>query len=219
MSVAEYLTETGNGPFASWMVPDLIPPSGRGAELVFVFESPHRTELRSQTPVAGDSGRNALRYLLSDHKLSDTLGHWVQCRHAIGDYRVAILNVSSVPLQRSAFSGVSVPSLSDPEWALVSRVRRSRSTGPSAMRDTESRQLSLDLLQHLHDRVAAMSIGSRTCVVAAGKFAARFVDNLPHAHGGVALKVPHPSFNQWNQARYASVPDLVDTRARFTLCM
>jgi uracil-DNA glycosylase len=65
VSAIDYLSEDGNGTYARWHVPDLV-PTDSGVELVFVFESPHVDELSTGLPVVGAAGKSALRFLLSD---------------------------------------------------------------------------------------------------------------------------------------------------------
>jgi hypothetical protein len=65
VSAIDYLSVDGNGTYARWHVPDLV-PTDSGVELVFVFESPHVDELSTGLPVVGAAGKSALRFLLSD---------------------------------------------------------------------------------------------------------------------------------------------------------
>src|SRR3569833_2306663 len=55
----------------------------------------------------------------------NSLGEFVKTR---SDLPVEILNVSNVPLQRTAFArDKSEPGLTDDDWAVLGRVRRSKS--------------------------------------------------------------------------------------------
>jgi hypothetical protein len=108
VSAISYLSEDGSGIYARWHVPDLV-PSSRAVELVFVFESPHVDELRTGLPVVGTAGRSALRFLGPGQPKDRSLGHFVQQSHAAGDGRIAILNVSNVPMQETAFIDDEAP--------------------------------------------------------------------------------------------------------------
>ena len=141
MTAIDYLSEDGTGTYGRWHVPDLV-PSNRTVELVFVFESPHVDELRDRLPVAGAAGKSALRFLMSDQPRDLSLGRFVQQSHVAGDQRIAILNVSNVPMQAAAFVDVGAPELEEGEWALIERVRRSRSRSISSMRGAGTRAIS-----------------------------------------------------------------------------
>jgi hypothetical protein len=108
VSAIDYLSEDGSGKYWRWHVPDLV-PSNRAVELVFVFESPHVDELKAGLPVVGAAGKSALRFLLPDQAGDLSLGRFVQQRHAAGDDRIAILNVSNVPMQAAAFLDIEAP--------------------------------------------------------------------------------------------------------------
>lgn len=214
MSVIDYLGEDGSGTYGEWHVPDLV-SSNRPKELVFVFESPHVQELSTGLPVGGAAGKSALRFL-APHQPSDlSLGRFVQQSHAAGDDRIAILNVSNVPMQAVAFVNMEAPKLEQSEWALIERVRRSRARSMSSMRGAGAQAISEVLVDGLRKRLSGVMLDSEGRVVAAGIFAQRvlaaaFPDLTPDP-----LHVPHPSFNQWNRTANQNLPALIDLRRRF----
>lgn len=214
MSAIDYLSEDGSGTYRRWHVPDLVPSNG-AAELVFVFESPHVDELKTRLPVAGAAGKSALRFLLPNQAKDLSLGRFVQQSHAAGDDRIAILNVSNVPMQAAAFVDIEAPDLGEGEWALIERVRRSRARSMSSMRGAGTQAISEVLVDGLRKRLSGVAPGFEGRVVAAGNFAQRvvaaaFPDLTPDP-----LRVPHPSFNQWNRMANQNLPDLVEARHRF----
>jgi hypothetical protein len=214
VSAIDYLSEDSSGAYGRWHVPDLA-PSNRAVELVFVFESPHVDELRMGLPVVGAAGRSALRFLLPDQPKDLSLGRFVQQSHVAGDDRIAILNVSNVPMQAAAFVEVEAPDLGEGEWVLIERVRRSRARSMSSMRGAGTQAISEVLVHGLRKRLSGVAPGFEGRVVAAGTFAQRvvaaaFPDLTPDP-----LHVPHPSFNQWNRMGNQNLPDLIDARHRF----
>jgi hypothetical protein len=214
VSVTEYLRENGSGPYGQWHVPDLV-PSSPSVELVFVFESPHVDELRARVPVAGAAGKSALRFLLPGQPKELSLGRFVQQSHAVGDDRIAILNVSNVPMQQAAFVDSEAPDLEEEEWTLIGKVRKSTARSLSSIRATETRAVSQLLAEGLRHRLAGVATGSQARVVAAGAFAQRMVAAAyPDLRPG-PLRVPHPSFNHWHQMANQDLPDLIATRDRF----
>lgn len=214
MSATEYLSETGSGMYGRCHVPDLVPSSG-GVELVFVFESPHVDELKTKLPVAGAAGKSALRFLSPGQPKELSLGRFVQQSHSVGDNRIAILNVSNVPMQEAAFVDSEAPEIGDCEWTLIERVRRSKARSLASMRGVEARAISELLVKGLRHRISDVAMGSEGRVVAAGTFAQRMVaaaspDLMPRP-----LHVPHPSFSQWHRMANQKLPDLIALRDRF----
>lgn len=214
MSVIDYLREDGNGSHAQWHVPDLVPSNTSDLEVVLVFESPHVKELEAGAPVVGPSGRGALRYLTQDPAATESLGHFVRRGITHGEDRLAILNVSNVPMQAAAFTAMDGPDLSQEEWALVERVRRSTSQSVQSMRRQEDRSAGQALVDRLRDRIRELHLSSECLVVSAGGFARRMTGSVPDI-GGVHLRVPHPSYGQWNRVANQDHPDLVRLRESF----
>jgi hypothetical protein len=214
VSAIDYLNENGSGIYARWHVPDLV-PSDRAVELVFVFESPHVDELRTGLPVVGAAGKSALRFLLPGQPKDRSLGRFVQQSHAAGDDRIAILNVSNVPMQEAAFVDAEAPDLGEAEWTVIEKVRRSRARSLSSMRGTETRAISEVLVDGLRHRLSGVATGSEGRVVAAGTFAQRMVAAAYPDLTPSPLRVPHPSFNQWNRMANQNLTDLIAARDRF----
>lgn len=200
--------------YGRWYVPDLV-PSDRAVELVFVFESPHVDELRTGLPVVGAAGKSALRFLLPGQPKDRSLGRFVQQSHAAGDDRIAILNVSNVPMQEAAFVDAEAPDLGEGEWTLIEKVRRSRARSLSSMRGGGTRAISEVLVDGLRHRLSGVATGSEGRVVAAGTFAQRMVAAAFPDLTPSPLRVPHPSFNQWNRAANQKLTDLISARDRF----
>lgn len=189
--------------------------SSRAAELVFVFESPHVDELKARLPVAGAAGKSALRFLLPGAPKEMSLGRFVHQRHDAGDDRIAIVNVSNVPMQKAAFVDSEPPDLGEGEWTLIKRVRQSTARSVSSMRVAETRAVSEHLVDGLRRRLSRIATGSDGRVVAAGAFAQRMVDAAFPDLRPRPLRVPHPSFNNWHKMANQNLPDLIATRERF----
>lgn len=212
VSAMDYLSEDGSGSYWQWHVPDLVPTDG-GVELAFVFESPHVDELSARVPVVGAAGKSALRYLMPDPPRDLSLGRFVQKRHDAGDHRIAILNVSNVPMQSAAFVDAEKPDLGESEWTLIEKVRRSRARSVSSMRGAQARAVSEALVVGLGKRLSEIAVRPEGRVVSAGAFAQRIVAAaLPDL---TALRVPHPSFNQWHRMANQNLPDLLEARQHF----
>lgn len=214
MNAIEYLGEDGTGRFGRWHVPDLT-PAGSAVELIFVFESPHVDELKARVPVFGAAGKSAIRFLLSDPTLDTSLGRFVQQRHSEGDGRIAVMNVSNVPMQAAAFVNSEAPEVVEEDWARIERVRTSRARTVASMRGDGAREISEVLVRGLRDRLDALTRNSECRLVAAGVFARRMVDAVPDDLIGARLHVPHPSFNQWGRVVNHEQTDLVELRRHY----
>ena len=217
VNVTDYLLEGGSAADRTWHVPDLVPP-GEAAELALVFESPHVEELKARLPVAGAAGRSGLRFLLPHQAKELSLGQFVDQSHQAGHDRVAILNVSNVSMQAAAFVDGDAPDLRQQEWALLEKVRRSTARSVSSMRAHEPRTMTEHLVVGLRDRLSKLAAAEGNRVVAAGIFAQRVVAAASPDLVSDLLKVPHPSFNQWNRLSNQELPSLVEVRHRFRAC-
>ncbi|MFZ2511879.1 MAG: hypothetical protein WAW85_12435 [Gordonia sp. (in: high G+C Gram-positive bacteria)] len=188
---------------------------GAGTELIFIFESPHVEELKARVPVVGASGRDALRFLQRDRTQEGRLGFFVQQQHSAGNGRVAIMNVCNVALQAAAFGDGGAPDLGCEGWALIERVRKSSARSISSMRSGDAKAVAEVIVKGLRDRLEALAAGNDRRVVAAGAFAQGMVAALPDGLIDDPLRVPHPSFNQWNRVTNQELPDMVEMRRLF----
>jgi hypothetical protein len=163
----------------------------------------------------GAAGELLVQYRLLKVGIDSARLTIVQQSHAVGDDRIAILNVSNVPMQQAAFVDSEAPDLEEEEWTLIGKVRRSTARSLSSIRATETRAVSQLLAEGLRHRLAGVVTGSKARVVAAGAFAQRMIAAAyPDLRPG-PLRVPHPSFNHWHQMANQDLPDLIATRDRF----
>lgn len=195
MTIQSYLQETGTGPSAHLFVPDLVGRQGASVDLVLLLESPHIDEVQAKHPLAGRAGREALAFLSETRDSGRSLGEEISQRQRNGDFRVAILNVSRVPLQPQAVTG------SDPlraeDWAQLERLRGSGAKQVGRLRTR--RQYAESLLDNLASRLALLDLGPGTTVAPTGRFAQMFWRSLP-ATPSALLEVPHPARHQWARA-------------------
>lgn len=212
MTVDAYLQETGSGAYADFLVPDLTSGHGSPVDLVLLLESPHGDELHARHPLAGRAGRDALAFLAGNVDAGISLGEEVARRHKRGDFRVAIVNVSQVPLQRQAIT--TATPLDDKQWTAVEGLRRSGAREVQTLRAAR-RQYAECLLSDLDRRVALLGISPTTTVAAAGKFAQMFWRSLSSAPTCALLEVPHPARRQWTRAAGDAAGRLGLLRERF----
>lgn len=201
MTLTEYLQEDGRGGFANYLVRDLVPREGVPTEWLLLVESPHTDELRTGTPLAGGAGQAARNVLTPTGAPPEALGPFVAGRHRLGDYGVAILNVSRVPLQLAAFSHHrSRQEVAHLDWHLLKRVRTNDKDHIDDIADQQVVETSRLLLPSLQLRVSQLDFATRAVVVPAGKFALRHWNSLANQPKVATLPIPHPSNGWWTRA-------------------
>jgi len=89
----------------------------------------------------------------ADSRAGGSLGDFIQRRHAVGDYRIAIMIVSNVPLQEAAFSGGVAPSLSTGEWDTLRKVHASRAAPIGGTQSAEANRIGRFFLLVLQARL------------------------------------------------------------------
>lgn len=194
MSVDDYVTEDGSGPHNHAYVRDLLPPTGVPVKLLLILESPHLEEVVAGTPVVGGAGQSALEYLLGS-ATEGSLGEFVDAMHTAADYRVAVMNVSNVPLQPQAFDDDAGP-LTPEEWKVIGVVRDSTAREVDGTMTPEANRIGTIIRDGLQRRVSRLVFESDAAVVLCGDFVQRFARTLTGLPGA-PLKVSHPSRNLW----------------------
>ncbi|MBW9120783.1 hypothetical protein JNB63_11825 [Microbacterium trichothecenolyticum] len=187
------------GTSSAWHVPDLVPTEPAQIRLLFVLESPHVDELDVGRPVVGGAGKSALRFLQGVNWAGASLGEFVVGKHALRDGRLAVMNVSTIPLQREAFARTAAtPDLSPQEWKWLGvTFRNSRARTVDATGVPPADAIGGMLLDGLQERVDQLGLDAACTIVACGRFAQRYVrqlNGLPRK----PLAVPHPANNQWH---------------------
>lgn len=195
MTVDDYVAEDGRGIYSAAHVPDLVPRGQTDVGLLLVLESPHVEELRAGTPVVGVAGRSALKFLAPSRN-GESLGSFVKSRHAVGDYRIAVMNVSNVPLQKAAFAGRVEPGLVTGDWDALWRVRTSSARTVDGTQSLAANRLGVALLAGLQARFDALTLTPSSSVVAAGGCSHRFTRALTGLQSA-PLEVFHPSYGLW----------------------
>lgn len=204
MSLTQYLEEDGTGTYKQYRVRDLVPTDGSDVELLLVLESPHTDELRNGVPLAGDAGQRALRFLSPNGAPPEALGPYIATRHAAGDTRIALVNASPLPLQRSAFSRHrNPPKLSPHDFELLEVVRSSQTSTIGGLQTLAHRSVNEAILAQLEHRLAALNIAPTALIGFAGKFTHRTWASATIALPGYTVLVPHPSNGWWTRTTKA----------------
>lgn len=205
-----------HGPSSAWHIPDLVPTDPSKIRLLFVLESPHVNEPDSRTPIVGGAGKSALRFLQGTSWTGDSLGGYIAGQHDLGNEELAVMNVSTVPLQQEAFLRTAVaPDMTPQEWRWLGVTwRNSRAKTVDATGFRQADTIGRLLLDRLQDRIDQLALARSCTVVACGRFAQRYVLQLSGLPGR-PLKVPHPANNQWHSKSEPVPKDLVQVRELF----
>lgn len=204
-------------PQSTWHVGDLLHADTRQIRLIFVLESPHSDEIDLGLPVVGQAGKSALRFLQGANWAGESLGRFVADRHVASDARLAIMNVSTVPLQGKAFNGAVIrPDLTRQDWAwLGGTFRKSKARLVDATRDQKISAVGRLLLDSVQERIDQACLDPDCVIVACGRFAQRYVSRLRRLPRTV-LNVPHPAKSQWHPKKKPVPNDLIRARELFT---
>lgn len=212
MDANDYVAEDGSGSNQASHIPDLVSQTGEPVSLLILLESPHVEELEEGRPLVGSAGRSGLEYLLST-KTGGSLGNYVQAQHDVGDWRIAIMNVSNVPLQKKAFARRTPPPLSAAEWEILRRVRTSRAKSVNGTTSALANEVSEKMLIGLQARIDRLKFATDGAFVAAGPCAQRFargLQRLPTA----PVDVHHPSYGNW--IKHPNKTEHVELRGLFS---
>lgn len=183
--------------------------------MLFVLESPHVDERAAGRPVVGDAGTSALKFLQKGAWAGDSLGNFVHDRYVVGDGRLAVMNVSTVPLQGAAFDPAVKPDLTDDDWMWLGETfRGSRAWTVNQTPSAKANAAGQLLLDGLQDRLDRLGMDALCTVVACGRWVQRYARQLT----GLPMKplrVPHPSNNQWHPKKTSVPKELLRVRKLF----
>ena len=90
-----------------------IPQDFSAVKIIFLVESPHKQEVKSRHPLAGTSGHNVTKDLISHHTLRNLLKldnryYNISIGKLVNENKIpwlAIMNVSLLPLEKTAYNG------------------------------------------------------------------------------------------------------------------
>ena len=174
--------------FTEYFVADLL---NEKTQIIFVLESPHTQEVKNHYPVAGKSGKDMSKVLLEDEQLQKLPFGQLIYEEKIPNF--GILNVSNIPLQKSAYKMQKDEIFRDFEL-----IRQN----PSLRKKACALNNTIETLQA--DFKSRLELHKDKKVVLCGGFVQKiFNDLFPHAEFKNIIEVPHPSFNNWSKQKYA----------------
>ncbi|MGK5095024.1 hypothetical protein WDW89_23815 [Deltaproteobacteria bacterium TL4] len=180
--------------FSPYLVKDLV---SEHKTVIFVFESPHTSEVKNGYPLAGNSGKSVtkvLNQLLYNNQLDcdQPFGACLSQQHQHFQ-QLGIMNVCQIPLQSSAYPR----DIHDSYLKIFTSFETLRSAPQTKKRKI---QLTLDIEQIIvHDLVRRFSRMScqNPLIIPCGNVARAFLKkcgNLSFFEG-----IPHPSYGQWGR--------------------
>ncbi|MCD6172732.1 MAG: hypothetical protein J7J96_02950 [Sulfurimonas sp.] len=177
-----------NNNFSDYFVDDLLDEK---TKVIFVLESPHTQEVKNGYPVAGKSGKDMSKILFEDENLKkESFGKLIYEKQISG---FGILNVSNIPLQKSAYNIGENEIFRDFEL-----IRQN----PSLRKKECSLNNIIRVFQT--DFKNRLELHRDKKIVLCGAFVQKvFKDTFPHTKFKDIIEVPHPSFNNWSKQKYA----------------
>ncbi len=156
-------------------------------KVIFVLESPHTQEVKNGYPVAGKSGVDMSLVLFN---ISEPFGKLVYEKKLDG---LGLLNVSNLPLQKSAYQNPHAKVLEFFETIRQNPKPRKNAKGG----------INLVIEKMLFNFKARLEKHKDKKIVLCGRFAENAFDVVFRDDEFKAvLRVPHPSFNNWRKLRY-----------------
>jgi len=173
--------------FSEYFVDDLL---DFNTKIIFVLESPHTQEVKNGYPVAGKSGKDMSKTLFEDENLKTiSFGKLIYEKQISG---FGILNVSNIPLQKSAYKNQDDEIFRDFELIRQNPKLRKK----ECLLNNTIRTIQSDFKNRLE-------LHKDKKIVLCGAFVQNiFKVTFPHANFKDIIEVPHPSFNNWTKKKY-----------------
>lgn len=170
----------------SYYVNDIVPKDKSMTKYIFVFESPHKTEIETKIPVSGATGKYILNKIGLSNENFSNFGAYV-----LDKQNAAILNVSNSPLQKIKLDRRNMCELE--------KLKFIRKNYKSLLkhRDCSINEMEEKLVKHMRNRLNAIcDYNNETTIIICGKFAETYfqkaMPNIKYYY------MPHPSRNGWS---------------------
>lgn len=169
-----------------YYVNDIVPKDKSMTKCIFVFESPHKTEIETKIPVSGSTGKYILNKIGLSNENFSNFGAYV-----LDKQNAAILNVSNSPLQKIKLDRRNMCELE--------KLKFIRKNYKSLLkhRDCSINEMEEKLVKHIRNRLNAIcDYNNETTIIICGKFAETYfqkaMPNIKYCY------MPHPSRNGWS---------------------
>ena len=181
--------------FKDYFVNDLLYDD---TKIIFVLESPHIYEVKNGYPVAGKSGRDMSKVLVSDEDLKkESFGKLIYEQKI---KNLGIVNISNIPLQELAYSTEDSNFQKLPTQLIFKDFVLFRQNPSLRKKDRRVNRL-IEIFQE--DFIKRLSPHKDKKIVLCGAFVHKiFNDCFSHGDFKATIEVPHPSFNNWSKGKY-----------------
>lgn len=180
---------------SNYIVKDIVNNKNM-SKYVFVLESPHNEELKNGYPVAGESGKDIIKFLGINS--NDSFGKYVKENK---DSRITLINVSKVPLQVTNSLKEDYISLMDEICSII----RCGYDSYGKHRKKAINEIEEIILQDFKSRLKKVKLDIKTNIIVCGNFAKVYFDKIStdinEINKNKVLYVPHPSRKQWSLTR------------------
>ena len=181
--------------FKDYFVNDLLYDD---TKIIFVLESPHIYEVKNGYPVAGKSGKDMSKVLVSDEDLKkESFGKLIYEQKI---KNLGIVNISNIPLQELAYSTEDSNFQKLPTQLIFKDFVLFRQNPSLRKKDCRVNRL-IEIFQE--DFIKRLSPHKDKKIVLCGAFVHKiFNDTFSHSDFKATIEVPHPSFNNWSKGKY-----------------
>lgn len=183
------------------------------ANLMFLLESPHVSELKYQAPVSGASGITMTRHLFGDSFARYPLGILIKTnvleqRNRPTLNKIGLMNVCNIPMQGAAYGSREIVAT---HGELIRALEGIRSANQKDAYPTSAwNEVQSYLLDNLRNKLSQF-VDRNMTFVPCGRFAQKFfrLAGVESPKWTVIHDVPHPSYNSWDRPQYRSVVEKV----------
>lgn len=169
----------------SYYVKDIVPKGKSKAKYIFIFESPHTTEIETGIPVSGATGKYIYTKIGLSDKNFNNFGEYIKYKQ-----NAAVLNVSNYPLQQ-----INSEEQDDDECENRRFIRENyRYCGRH--RDSSINRMEEKLINCLRKRLEEIyTCNNQAKMIVCGKFAETYFQKaMPNIR---YYYMPHPSRKGW----------------------
>lgn len=185
------------------------------SRITFILESPHKDELYKGFPLAGKAGIKVSQYLFSDNKFS--FGSKV--KHGDLKGKVSILNVSTSPLQKSAYAYADendCPKDIEAYERLKTLVDRGNKESYSTHRESKINTIKYKIYNNFFGEL--QKLPNNSFIIPCGKFARIFYTEAKKDERiaskyftTIDINIPHPSSRKrWSKAMVDKIKEKLD---------
>lgn len=169
----------------SYYVDDILPKNKSNIKYIFIFESPHKTEIETKIPVSGVTGKYILNKIGLRNENFSSFGEYI-----LNKQKAAILNISNCPLQKINSDQRTMCELKKLDFI------RKNYKALLNHRNSSMNKMENELIKHLNNRLNIIcNYNNKVSIVVCGKFAETYFQKaMPNTK---YTYMPHPSRNGW----------------------